>query len=298
VRKVNVKNLSDFERAKIFVENLIIGEYKFDKYLSKKDGRISEILVFGKFNKDEKKIIKEAEIVADSVNLARNFANEPGGSMTPTILANEVKKLFKNEKKVKVKILEEAETKKLGMGLFNSVGAGSAEKSKFIIVEYKGGKSNEKPIVLVGKGVTFDTGGTNLKPGDGLLGMNMDMTGGAVVISAFQALVKMEVKKNLIILVPAVENSISGSATRPGDIIKSLSDKTVQINNTDAEGRLILADAITYAKKYKPETLIDVATLTGAALMAVGQRASVVISNDTDLENKIRETGEKVGDYF
>lgn len=297
LRKIKVYDLTENERAKIFVENLIIAEYKFDKYLSKKDGRIKEILIFGDFSKSEKDAFKEAEIVGESVSFARDLANETGGVMTPTVLANTVKKTFKEFKNVKVKIIEEAEAKKIGMNLFLSVGEGSREKSKFIIIEYKGGKANEKPVVLVGKGITFDTGGLNLKP-DGGKDMNRDMTGGAVSIASLYGAVKLGLKRNVVVIVPAAENAISGSATRPGDIIKSLSGKTVQINNTDAEGRLVLADGIAYAKKYKPEILIDVATLTGAALVAVGQRASVVMSNDLELENKIRTVGEKVGDYF
>jgi leucyl aminopeptidase len=217
--------------------------------------------------------------------------------MTPTILANETKKIFKGIKKIKIKILEDSETKKLKMGLYNSVGMGSVEKSKFIIVEYLAGKKSEKPIILIGKGVTFDNGGNNLKP-DGGKSMQMDMTGGATVLGALYSIAKLGLKKNVVVLVPAVENLLSGAATKTGDIITSMSGKTVKINNTDAEGRLVLADAITYSKKYNPEYIIDVATLTGAALMAVGQRASIVMSNNLDMENNIRNFGEKVGDYF
>ena len=297
VKDIFVEGLSDYDRAKIFVENLFIGEYKFDKYLSKKEGRISEIIIFGDFSLEDKKAFTEAEIISLGVNKARDWSNEPGGFMTPTVLAKQTKDIFKGIKNIKVKVLEDSETRKLKMGLYNSVGEASIEKSKFIIVEYFGGKKSEKPTVLIGKGVTFDTGGVNLKQ-DGGKDMHMDMTGGATVLSALFVAAKLDIKKNIVVLVPAAENAISGSATRVGDIITSLSGKTVQIMNTDAEGRLVLADAITYAKRYNPKTVIDVATLTGASLMAVGQRASVVMSNDSSLEKNIREKGEKVGDYF
>ena len=297
IKRVEVEDLSDFDRAKIFVENLFIGEYKFDKYFSEKKGRISNIEVFGDFSKEDKKAFSEAEKISDGVNFARDLANTPGNDMTPTILAAETKKKFKGIKNIKIKVLEDAETQKLKMGLYNSVGMGSIEKSKFIVVEYFAGKKSEKPIVLIGKGVTFDNGGNNLKTNGGI-DMNKDMTGGATVLAALYSIAKLELKKNVVVLVPAVENLLSGAATKTGDIITSMAGRTVKINNTDAEGRLVLADAITYSKKYKPGYIIDVATLTGAALMAVGQRASVVMSNNLDLENEIRKTGEKVGDYF
>ncbi len=298
IRDLKVDGVEEVEKALLLVENIIIAEYKFDKYLSEKKGRLKEVLIFGDFSADEKKAFKEGEVVAGGVNLARDLANEPGGNMTPSILAGEVKKLFGKNKKVKIKILDEVRAEKLGMNLFLSVGRGSAEKSKFIVLEYLNGPKSQKPTVLVGKGITFDTGGNNIKTGPHMLGMHMDMTGGATVIGAFKAVVDLGLKKNLVVLVPAAENSASGSATRPGDIIKSMSGRTVEIKNTDAEGRLVLADAISYAKKYKPEYLIDVATLTGAALVALGQRASALMSNDENLQERILDLGEKRGDYF
>ena len=151
--------------------------------------------------------------------------------------------------------------------------------------------------MLVGKGVTFDTGGINLKPGDSMLGMNMDMSGGAAVIHALAAAARLKVKKNIVVLVPAVENMPSGTSYRPGDILRSMSGKTIQVDNTDAEGRIILADALTYAKRYDPALVVDVATLTGAAVVALGERASALFTQDRDLEQRFRELGETSGDY-
>jgi len=177
------------------------------------------------------------------------------------------------------------------------VGRGSDEESKFIIMEYFGGAKNEKPIVLVGKGVTFDSGGLNLKPSSSMNGMNMDMSGGASVIHAMALVAKNKLKKNVIGLIPSVENFVSGKSYRPGDIIRSMSGQTIEILNTDAEGRVILADALTYAQKYNPEIVIDVATLTGAAAVALGERASAIFTDDDELSKKLEEIGEKTGDY-
>lgn len=297
VKSIKVGGIDDYWKARLFVENLIIAEYKFDRYKSEKSERIKEILVFGDISRNEKIAFAEAQKISSAVNVARDLANTPGGEMTPTLLTNQVKKLFKGSK-VKVKVLEESDTRKLKMNLFLSVGQGSKEKSKFIIAEYNGGKKGEKPIVLVGKGVTFDTGGINLKPSASILGMNMDMSGAAIVASTLKAVVDLGIKKNVVVLIPAVENSVSGEAYRPGDIIKSMSGKTVEVLNTDAEGRLILADALTYSERYNPKVIIDVATLTGASLLAVGQKASVVLGKDTDLNRKLMDYGEQTGDYL
>jgi leucyl aminopeptidase len=199
---------------------------------------------------------------------------------------------------VKVTVLGEKEMEKQKMRAILSVGRGSDEESKFIILEYFGAGKTEKPIVLVGKGVTFDTGGINLKPNSSLTGMNMDMSGGAAVIHAVALCAKMKLKKNVIALVPSVENMPSGKSYRPGDVIYSMSGQTIEILNTDAEGRVILADALTYSKKYKPEVVIDVATLTGAAVVALGDRASAILTDEDDLCKKLEEVGEKTGDYF
>src|SRR3989338_4872209 len=183
------------------------------------------------------------------------------------------------------------------MGGILGVSCGSDEKPQFIILEYRGGTSNEKPVVMVGKGVTFDTGGLNLKPSDAIYEMHMDMSGGAAVIHAVALAARLGIKRNIIGLVPAVENMPSGSSYHPGDVLKSLSGRTIEVLNTDAEGRIILADAITYAKRYKPQLVVDVATLTGAAMSALGQRCSGLFTRDIDLANQFRVLGEETGDY-
>jgi leucyl aminopeptidase len=179
-----------------------------------------------------------------------------------------------------------------------SVGKGSDEESQFIIMEYFGGKKGEKPIVLVGKGVTFDTGGINLKPSHSLLGMNMDMSGGSAVVHTLALVAKMKLKKNVIGLIPSVENMASGKSYRPGDVIRSMSGKTIEVLNTDAEGRVILADALTYSEKYNPEVVIDIATLTGAACVALGERASAIFTPEDDLSKTMENIGEETGDYL
>ena len=174
---------------------------------------------------------------------------------------------------------------------------GSSEEPRFIIAEYFGGTKKERPIVLVGKGVTFDTGGLSIKLGDAMNEMHMDMSGGAAVLLAVVLCAKLRLKKNVVALVPAVENMPSGSSYRPGDILRTMSGKTIEVLNTDAEGRIILADALTYAKKYRPRLVVDVATLAGATLAALGQRASAIYTKDDKLEKIFRQLGEESGDY-
>ena len=240
--------------------------------------------------------IAAGKIIGEEINHARTLSNTPGGDMTPEKLAHAA---FYEGKKYgfKVQVLEETEIKKLGMGGVLGVSRGSAERPKFIVMEYCGSKKNEKPVVLVGKGVTFDTGGLNVKPGDSMYEMHMDMSGGAAVIHTLAAVARLKVKKNITGLVPAVENMPSGSSYRPGDLLKTMSGKTIEVLNTDAEGRVILADALTYAQKYTPRVVIDVATLTGAAMVALGQRTSALFTTTPQLEKLLREAGERTGDF-
>ena len=224
------------------------------------------------------------------------ISNTPGGDMTPQILAAHAKRLSKNTS-IKTSVLGKKDIQKLKMGAILGVAKGSSEEPKFIVMNYGGGKKGERPIVFVGKGVTFDTGGVNIKIGDGMLGMHMDMSGGAAVMAAVALVARLKLKKNVIGLIPSVENMASGSAFRPGDVLKSMSGKTIDVLNTDAEGRLILADALTYAKKFNPKAVIDVATLTGASIVAMGQQASTIMTRDKKLQDSLLEIGEKTGDY-
>lgn len=298
--------ISDEELAELIGSQLDFANYEFVEYKSKSESTfIKEIYIT--FPKDRlwgeiKKAILKGQTIAKEVNKTRSLANMPGGDMTPQILARKAKEAVKNLP-VKVTVLGEKEMEKQNMRAILSVGRGSEEESKFIIMEYWGdkkktrGEQRTKPVVLIGKGVTFDTGGINLKPSNSLLGMNMDMSGGASVIHTIALVAKMKLKKNVIGLIPSVENMASGKSYRPGDIVRSMSGKTIEILNTDAEGRVILADALTYAQKYNPEIVIDIATLTGAAIVALGERASAIFTEDDKLAKILEETGEKTGDY-
>jgi leucyl aminopeptidase len=218
--------------------------------------------------------------------------------MTPRVLGDETKKAAKGTK-VSVKVLGKKEIEKLKMGGVLGVARGSSEEPRFIILEYWGAGKKEKPIVFVGKGITFDSGGLNLKPSKSISdGMHLDMSGGAAVIHAVILAAKLGLKKNVIGLVPAAENMVSGSSYRPGDVLRTMSGKTIEVMNTDAEGRVVLADGLTYAKRYSPRLVVDVATLTGAALVALGQHASAVFTKDENLEQIFRELGEESGDYL
>jgi leucyl aminopeptidase len=240
--------------------------------------------------------VRRGEVVGTEVNACRELCNTPGSDMTPAHLAAAAKVATKGTKAV-VKVLGVKEMEKLGMGAVIGVGKGAKDEPKFIVVEYWGAGKKVAPTVLVGKGVTFDTGGLNIKTGDHMYEMHMDMSGGAAVIYAAALAAKLKAKANVVALVPAVENAAGAGAMRPGDMLKSLSGRTIEVLNTDAEGRVILADGITYAKRYNPAAVVDVATLTGASLIALGTAASAVMSNDEQFNELLQELGEQSGDY-
>ncbi len=240
--------------------------------------------------------VSRGQTIGREINAARELSNTPGGDMTPQHLAEAAARAGK-EAGFSVKVLDEKEIAKLGMGGVLGVSKGSDAPPRFIVMEYLRGSKKEAPVVLVGKGVTFDTGGLNLKPEQGIYEMHMDMSGGAAVIHTLAALARLKVRQNVIGLVPAVENMPSGSSYRPGDQLKTMSGKTIEVLNTDAEGRIILADALTYAKRYSPRLIIDVATLTGAAMVALGQRATALFTTDRRLEKTLRDIGEQTGDF-
>ena len=292
------------ELASLIAQNFEMANFEFNTFKSKpKEGwnLVEEVLICGETPKEMQAGFKRGQIIGEEVNACRALANTPGGDMTPRQLAQAAKSAVtvsgKLLPKVTVKTLGEAELKKLGMGSLLSVGNGSSHETTFTIIEYKGGKASEQPIVLAGKGITFDSGGLNLKPSAHIYEMHMDMSGAASVIHAVALAAKLGVKKNVIALIPAAENMPGNNATRPGDVLKSLSGKTIEVLNTDAEGRLVLADALTYAKRFKPSVVLDVATLTGAALVALGLQASAVLTRDEKLEAQLRELGETSGDY-
>ncbi|MDI6778462.1 MAG: leucyl aminopeptidase family protein [Patescibacteria group bacterium] len=287
------------EIAEIMAENFEMANYEFVRYKTKpKEGWsfVEEVRVIGEKNyiREIEKRIKKGQIIGEETNACREVANMPGGDMTPQVLVQEIGKAIKNTP-IKVKVLEESEMKKLGMGGILGVSRGSVEKPKFIILEYLIGRK-EKPIVLIGKGITYDTGGLSLKPRDFMAEMKMDMTGGAAVAHAMITAAKTGVEKKIIGLIPAMENMPSGQSYRPGDILKTMSGKTIEVSDTDAEGRIILADAHGYAERYNPRLVVNIATLTGAAGVALGERASALFSKNKKLSDKIFDLAEEAGD--
>jgi leucyl aminopeptidase len=297
---VSKENVTAEEASRIAAENFEMANFEFNSFKTAPKGgwnQVEEILVYGASSKSIEAAAKKGQIIGQEVNACRELSNTPGGSMTPMDLAQAAKKAVKGLP-VTVKTLGGAEIKKLGMGLLAGVGAGSTNEPTFTVLTYNGGKEGAKPIVLAGKGITFDSGGLNLKPSNGIYEMHMDMSGASSVIHAVALAAKLGIKKNVIGLIPAAENMPGNNATRPGDIHTSLSGKTVEVLNTDAEGRLVLADAITYAKRFKPSVIIDVATLTGAAMGAVGLYASALLTRDENLSKQLLERAEASGDYL
>ncbi len=239
-----------------------------------------------------KDTLAQATAIAAGVQLARELGNLPPNICTPAYLAEAAKKITDAHSNVTLQVLERAEMEKLGMGALLGVAAGSTQPPKLIVLRYRGTDERHKPYALVGKGITFDTGGISLKPGAGMEEMKFDMCGAAGVMGAFQTAVQLKLKLNLICVVPAVENMPGGSAYRPSDVVTTMSGKTVEVLNTDAEGRLILCDALTYVQQFEPQVIIDVATLTGACVVALGKHASGLLSKHDDLADELLAAGE------
>jgi len=230
--------------------------------------------------------LEQGLATAHGIALARDLGNLPPNVCTPTYLADQARELAKRYR-MKVDVLERADMERLGMGALLSVSRGSAQPPKFITLEHRGGRKTAQPVALIGKGITFDTGGISLKPPGDMDHMKFDMCGAASVLGTLKAVGEMRLPVNVIGVVPTTENMPGGRATRPGDIVKSLSGQTVEILNTDAEGRLILCDALTYAERYKPAAVIDIATLTGACVVALGHVAAGLFANDEGLANEL-----------
>ncbi len=242
--------------------------------------------------KTVEKGVHEGKSIASGINFAKDLANLPGNICTPTYLADQALKLADRYSALKVTILEESDMEKLGMGALLSVSRGSRQPAKLIVLEYQGTKNKDKPIALIGKGLTFDAGGISIKPAQNMDEMKYDMCGGASVMGTFQAVAEMALPLNLVGIIPASENLPDGDANKPGDIVKTMAGKTVEILNTDAEGRLILCDALTYTQKFDPELVIDIATLTGACVVALGHHASGLLGNDDHLCQDILKAGQ------
>ncbi len=234
--------------------------------------------------------------VASGTALARDLGNHPGNVCTPSYLAAEARRLARNQPKMTTKVLQEKQMQALGMNSLLSVTAGTAEPAQLIIMEYKGAAKSRAPYVLVGKGITFDSGGISLKPGAAMDEMKFDMCGAASVFGAMQALLELQPAINVVGVVVASENMPSGRATKPGDIVTSMSGQTIEILNTDAEGRLVLCDTLTYVERYKPEAVVDIATLTGACVIALGKHATGLYSNREELAQALLEAGRQAAD--
>ena len=299
---INVDNLISSGNYEVTLE-MIISSIENSKYTYKfKDEKnqlkIKTVSILSKKKISSKRfseILKSSLAISSGISLAKELGNTPPNICTPTFLASSIKKLKSKYKSLKVKIIDEPEMKRLGMGAFLSVSKGSKQPGKIVIMEHMPIKSQE-PIVIVGKGITFDTGGISLKPSPNMDEMKYDMSGAGSVIGVMKACVEMNLKKNVVGVITSAENMPGSQASRPGDVVQTMSGLKVEILNTDAEGRLVLCDAITYAKKYKPKYLIDVATLTGACLVGLGKYPSGLFSNNQTLANKIKASGDKTGD--
>ncbi len=274
--------------------------YRFDELLAKKApaSKLKSItLAVDTRNAELDAALAQATATASGVNLTKDLGNRPGNLCTPSDLAALAADLAKGQKNLSCKVLEEKDMAKLGMGALLSVSRGSRQPAKLIILEYKGGKKTDKPIALVGKGLTFDAGGISLKPAAKMEEMKFDMCGGASVFGVFQALIEAQPAINVLGIVPASENLPDGDANKPGDVVKSMAGISIEVINTDAEGRLILCDALTYTQEnYDPEVIIDMATLTGACVVALGDQATGLFANNQQLADDLLAAGQTIGD--
>jgi len=283
-------------------EGLLLASYRYDLFLGEetKNARklpktVTLIITEGQDKKSCEVAVEKARKISQAVMLTRDLVNAPGNIKSPEYLAEQAQFAAK-QSTLSYKVLGQKELIEEGCGALLGVAQGSAREPRLIILEHKGGHKDEAPVALVGKGVTFDSGGISLKPGEKMDEMKMDMAGGAAVIGTMLAASLLELPVNLVGIVPAVENMPSATAYRPGDILTSLSGQTIEVLNTDAEGRLILADALTYAKRYEPRLVVDLATLTGACIIALGHQATAVLGNDQELVDALLEAGEDSGE--
>jgi leucyl aminopeptidase len=274
--------------------------YRFEQMKSAPAKNASALrrIVLAVTKSDEKRAARglaQGLALAHGISLARDLGNLPGNICTPAYLAEQARKLAKHYR-MKVQVLEQADMEKLGMNTLLSVAAGSSQPPKLIVLEYRTGAKNQKPVVLVGKGVTFDTGGISLKPAPEMDEMKYDMSGAGSVLGTLKAVAEMKLPVNVVGIIPATENMPGGRATKPGDIVTSMSGQTVEILNTDAEGRLILCDALTYAERFDPAAVIDIATLTGACVIDLGHVVSGLFANDDPLAREVLTAGDHAGD--
>ena len=285
--------VKEIETLNQIIEGVKLSLYSFDKFKKNKAKKSPDLTLLVSKKDKISKAIKEAEITADGVIFTKSIANLPPNECSPATLASFAKSLA-SKNKMKCSIFSKSELKKKGFGGISAVGQGSKNEPRLIVLEHSKGKRNEKPIVIVGKAVTFDTGGISLKPSEKMDEMKFDKCGGCTVLGIMKSVSELRLPINLVGIVPSVENMPGGESYRPGDIVKLFSGKTAEILNTDAEGRLILADALSYGeKKYSPKAIIDFATLTGACIVALGTNVAGLVSNNERLKNNLINASEK-----
>ncbi len=297
-----INGISQESAAQAVTEGALLGLYAFRRYITKKEndfGEVKEFLIVcrEKENPLFEQAITRGRILAESANWARDMVNEPANYMTPSQMAEAARQLAKSYG-LKAEVLEREQMSAAGMGALLGVAQGSQQPPKFIILSYKGSDSDEVDVALVGKGITFDSGGISIKPSEGMAEMKGDMAGGAAVMATLIALAQLKPKINVTALVPATENLPSGTALKPGDILTAMNGKTIEVVNTDAEGRLILADALSYARKLDAKLIIDVATLTGACRVALGTVCTGAFSNNQELADKVIAAGNEAGELI
>ncbi|MEN8204382.1 MAG: leucyl aminopeptidase [Pseudomonadota bacterium] len=299
--ELEVSDRTSYQKVRTLVEGTRRAAYTPDALKSKKDKSVRPIrrLTVGVDAEDmasARKALTDGEAIASGVELARTLGDLPGNICTPSYLAGKARELGKSSTRLKVSVMNEAGMEKLGMGSLLSVSRGSRQPAKLITLKYNGGKTGEKPVVLVGKGVTFDSGGISIKPSSTMDEMKYDMCGAASVLGTLKACMAMKLPINVVGIIPATENLPDGDASKPGDIVTSMSGQTIEVLNTDAEGRLILCDALTYSDRFRPAAVIDIATLTGACVIALGSHAAGLLSNDDDLAEELLDAGKAAGD--
>ena len=299
---LNVKGRDLAWRIRDAVQTIFTQRYRFDQFKSKPEAprRSLRKVIFNVPSRRERaageQAVREGSAIGRGMDLARDLGNLPGNICTPTYLADRAVELAEKLPNLTTEILDQPQLEELGMGSFLSVSRGSRQPPKLIVMQYRGGAEDERPVALEGKGITFDTGGISLKPAAAMDEMKYDMCGAASVFGTFQAVAELELPINLVGIVPACENMPDGAANKPGDIVTSMSGQTIEILNTDAEGRLILCDALTYSERFDPANVIDIATLTGACVVALGAHAHGLFGNHGPLVNELLSAGRTTGD--
>ncbi|MCY4177614.1 MAG: leucyl aminopeptidase [Endozoicomonadaceae bacterium] len=300
-----INYLPDFANiCQYLAQQLIASSYKFSHFNKNtthnqepvSDKKLQTVTLFHSGQDQLNELISRGIATGHGINVAKDLGNLPGNVCTPTYLAEEAKSLCSKNSAFSFDALGEKQLKKLNMNAFLSVAKGSVEEGKLIIIEYQGGEKTEAPYVLLGKGITFDAGGISLKPGPKMDEMKYDMCGAASVMGTMTAMAELKPAINVIGVIAAAENLPSGGASKPGDIVTSMSGRTIEILNTDAEGRLVLCDALTYIEQFKPQVVIDIATLTGACIVALGHHMSGLMSNNDKLAEELINTGKSVND--